>query len=142
MKIIITAKAKSKISKIKSLNKKKMKQYYDVLYPEKFVNTLTAKSVFASNHDTITKINNIIRNIETLPDSDISSDLFQEKNNKNICLMFFNDIKRLLPNERLESLLSKYNLDENYLELYKKLNASTSPVRNYLILLTLNLHEK
>ncbi len=41
MKLILTAKAKGKGSK-KERNKRRLKQYYNVLFPMEFVNKLTA----------------------------------------------------------------------------------------------------
>jgi len=99
------------------------------LFPENYVNTLTASKITIVN-----KINEIINNISSLPDSDNSEDLFEDKNNKSICFHFFNDIKNAIPDNKLETLLSKYNLNENYFTLYRKLNDPKSPVRNYLII--------
>ena len=79
------------------------------------------------------KIDHLISVTSALPDTDVLSDLFQDKNKKQVCLGFFRDIKNVLPDQELESRLGKFNLDGNYLNVYHDLNSPKSPVRNYLI---------
>ncbi len=88
-------------------------------------------------------IDNILKDLATLPDSDVNDDLFGQKNNKLILTQFFNDIKNGLKNpnisQKLTALLNASDLYGSPTDIHQRLNDPKSPVRNLLI--TQNIQE-
>ena len=85
-------------------------------------------------------IEQIINEVKSLPDTDVASDLWGKKNDKNTCLYFFTNILNLLSQDEkqgkheLEKRLSVCDLSGDYYSIYLTINEANHPVRNYLIL--------
>jgi len=74
------------------------------------------------------------KELPTLPDD--PDNLFAPRNNKQLMLIFFNDVKIGLKysNGELQKRLEKEGFNGTPEEIWKKWNSSNSPVRNYLLL--------
>lgn len=86
------------------------------------------------------EIEEIIRRIKELPDiDDFLTDLWDERNNKDIMFSFFDNDCRLAWDKELERRFGQIDLSKTLKELYSKYNGAGHPVRDYLILKNLDL---
>jgi len=84
-------------------------------------------------------IRGFIKDVSSLPDTDDSSDLFGEKNNRRWMLSFFKDVLNGIIHPEIEELVSATNPQSmSAEEAFKLWNGAGHPVRDGLILLGIN----
>lgn len=95
---------------------------------------------FIQKHAISHVISDLIAECRQLPNTDVDSELFQEKNLKSIMLPYFEHLLSLCDDPELIRRLAECDLGGPALLVYRRINAGGHPVRDYLILTAAGLN--